>query len=125
MQFISASAQRSVRDRYAVLEKKYKKKVQDETLANGISCDENEVDLAMDDIVSLFHEADIEHERVATEKKKFEEEANQAAEMRQQSLESFGETRKRSGSANPEATGTKRKRSSGSDMVLYVSERLS
>ena len=125
MQFISASAQRSVRDRYAVLEKKYKKKVQDETLANGISCDENEVDLAMDDIVSLFHEADIEHERVATEKKKFEEEANQAAEMRQQSLESFGETRKRSGSANPEATGIKRKRSSGSDMVLYVSERLS
>ena len=125
MQFISASAQRSVRDRYAVLEKKYKKKVQDETLASGISCDENEVDLAMDEIVSLFHEADIEHERVATEKKKFEEEANQAAEMRQQSLESFGETCKRSGSANPEATGTKRKRSSGSDMVLYVSERLS
>ena len=83
---------------------------------------EIEVDLAMDEIVSLFHEADIEHERVATEKKKkFEEEANQAAEMRQQSLESFGETRKRSGS--PEATGTKRKRSSGSDMVLYLSEK--
>ena len=115
--------QRSVRDRYAVLEKKYKKKVQDETLASGISCEENEVDLAMDEIVSLFHEADIEHERVATEKKKFEEEANQPAEMRQQSLESFGETRKRSGSANPEATSTKRKRSSGSDMVLYLSEK--
>ena len=116
--------QRSVRDRYAVLEKKYKKKIQDETLASGISCEENEVDLAMDEIVSLFLEADIEHERVATEKKKkFEEEANQAAEMRQQSLESFGETRKRSGSANSEATGTKRKRSSGSDMVLYLREK--
>ena len=51
------------------------------------------------------------------------EEANQAAEMRQQSLESFGETRKRSGSANSEATGTKRKKSSGSDMVLYLSEK--
>ena len=32
--------QRSVRDRYAVLEKKYKKKVQDETLASGTSCKE-------------------------------------------------------------------------------------
>ena len=62
--------QRSVRDRYAVLEKKYKKKVQDETLASGRSWEENEVDLTMDEIVSLFHEADIEHERLATEKKK-------------------------------------------------------
>ena len=114
--------QRSVRDRYAVLEKKYKKQVQDETLGSGISCDENEVDLAIDEIVSLFHEADIEHERVATDtKKKFEQEANQAAEMRQQSLESFGETRKRSASVNSEATGTKRK--CGSDMVLYLSEK--
>jgi hypothetical protein len=73
--------QRSVRDRFALLEKKYKKKVQEETLASGISCEENEVDLAMDEIVSLFHEAAMEHERVATEKKKkIEEEANQAVE---------------------------------------------
>jgi hypothetical protein len=107
-----------------LLEKKYKKKVREETLAGGISCEENEVDLGMDEIVLLFYEAGIEHERVAAEKKKkLEEEANQAAEMRQQSLESFGETRKRSESADSEGTSTKRKRSSGSDMVSYLSDK--
>lgn len=116
--------QRSVRDRYALLEKKYKKKVRDETLASGISCEENEVDLGMDEIVTLFYEADKEHEKCAAEKKKkLEDEANQAAEMRQQSLESFGETRKRSESADSEGTATKRRRSSGSDMVSYLSEK--
>ena len=45
--------------------------------------------------------------------------------MRQQSLELFGETYKRSESANSEATGTKRKGSSGSDMVLYLSQKVS
>ena len=113
-----------MRDRYASLEKKYKKKVREETLASGISCEENEVDLGMEEIVSLFYEADIGHERVEAEKKqKLEEEANQAAEVRQQSLESFGETRKRSESAYSEGTCTKRKRSSGSDMVLYLSDK--
>jgi hypothetical protein len=80
--------QRSVCDRYALLENKYKKKLREETLASGISCEENEVELGMDEIVSLFYEADIEHERVAAEKKKkLEEESNQAAKMRHQSLE--------------------------------------
>ncbi|CAB4033033.1 Hypothetical predicted protein [Paramuricea clavata] len=61
--------QRYVHDRYALLEKKYKKKVKEETLASGISCEENEVDIGMNEIVSLFYEAGIEHERVAAEKK--------------------------------------------------------
>ncbi|XP_028408235.1 uncharacterized protein LOC114530820 [Dendronephthya gigantea] len=119
--------QRSVRDRFTLLEKKYKKKVREETLASGICCEENEVDLGMDEIVSLFYEADMEHEKNAAEKKKkLEEDANQAAEMRQQSLESFGETRKRSESAAADPTdhtSTKRRRSSGSDMVTYLSEK--
>ena len=116
--------QRSVRDRYAVLEKKHKKKIRDENLASGISCQENEVDLGMDEIITLFHDADMEHERASKEKKrKLEEEASQAAEMRQQSLESFGETRKRSEFTDSEVKTAKRKRSSGSDMVLYLREK--
>ncbi|XP_028413249.1 DNA ligase 1-like [Dendronephthya gigantea] len=118
--------QRSVRDRYALLEKKYKKKIREETLASGISPEENEIDLAMDEIVTLFNEADRENEKIAADKKrKIEEENSQAAELRQQSMESFGETRSRVNS-NPDqqkelgAGPTKRKRSTGSDMVSYL-----
>ena len=55
--------QRFVRDRYLLLEKKYKKKVSKNEKASGISSEESEVDQAMDNIIIQFDDADVLHER--------------------------------------------------------------
>lgn len=50
--------QRSIRDRYLLLERRYKKKIAEEEKASGISPEPTELDHLMEDIVTLFEEAD-------------------------------------------------------------------
>lgn len=46
--------QRFVRNRYTLLERKHKKKVQEEERASGISPEESQLDNALEDIISQF-----------------------------------------------------------------------
>ena len=88
--------QRSVRDRYNKLEKNHKKKTSDENKQSGISTEQSEKDIALDDIIERFRESSIKFEEINAEKaKSIEKELSQAKEMRDQSLETFTETRKR------------------------------
>ena len=57
-QLIFRVTQRSLRDRYLLLERKHKKKVCDEEKASGISPEETEFDQLMNEIVDLFEESD-------------------------------------------------------------------
>lgn len=84
--------QRSVRDRYMLLEKRYRKKVADDKKASGTSPNQSEVDILLEEIVALFDEADQLHE---SNKRKIQEEASQAEEMRNASLETFKQTKDR------------------------------
>lgn len=112
--------QRSVRDRFSLLTKKYKKKIAAEEKASGISPNETELDIAMGDILERFSEADAEHEKANNEKKKkVEEDSGKAEEMRKRSLETFGETMQR----NENTTPKKKKRSTGSEVLEYLKEK--
>ena len=93
--------QRSVRDRYRLLEKKAKAKRNDENKASGISPETSEVFTAMDNLIERFEEADNIRTTEATEKKsKTETELLKAQELRKESLETLGETKKRKGESD-------------------------
>lgn len=109
--------QRSIRDRYLLLERKYKKKLTEEENASGISPELTEFDQLMEEIVSLFEEADRSE---AEKKRKVEEEAAQIEEVRRVSLESLRETRERNADEKPK----KKKRTSGADAIAFIKEKV-
>ncbi len=116
--------QRSVRDHYTLLERKHKKKVQEEERASGICPEESQLDRALEDIISQFKEADVEHDRISGEKKaKQEAEVSKAEEMRKMALETFKETQKRKESGDEQTTPRKKKRASGSDAIGFLKEK--
>ena len=76
--------------------KKYKSKWRAEHKASGIAPSYTEIDEALHDLIERFDEADAARQKATAEKKsKVEEELVQAQNMRNASLETFGETRKR------------------------------
>ncbi|XP_020895255.1 trichohyalin [Exaiptasia diaphana] len=116
-------SQRSVRDRYVLLEKKHKQKVRKEDGESGTNPEESELDQAMADIISQMEESDREFEKASTEKKKkIEDDAEKGEEMRRQSLETFKESQKRNAECdNPEKPAKRRR--TGSDTVGYLREK--
>ena len=110
---------RSVRERYKVLEKRFKKENNEDRRASGTSPEEDEVFVGICEIVEQFEEAATLHqEAVSEKKKKQDEEVLQAEEMRNVSLESFGETRKRK---KTEEDRTRKVR--GTETMQYLRER--
>ena len=110
--------QRSIRDKCLLLERRYKKKINQEETESGISLDASEIDQLMEKIVDLFEEAD----RTETEKKRtLEEEASQIEEMRKISLESFRETKEREKNGKQD---TKKKRMTGADSIAFLRDKV-
>lgn len=116
-------SQRSVQDRYGVLEKSYKKKNSEEERASGISPNETEADIALADIIERFEESSKEHKETSEKKKREQEvDAAKAEEMRARSLETYSETRKRNGSDDQSPTTSKR-RNTGSETLKFLIEK--
>jgi len=118
--------ERSVRDHLNLLMKKFKKKENEEARASGIACEEeNEIDKGLRDIVNLFsdHERHLQEEN-EQRKQKLETEAAQAEELRLNSLETFGQTRKRKSlDSEEESPNSSRKRRSSTDTINYLKEK--
>ena len=115
---------RSVRDRYSLLVKKYKSKWRAEDKASGIAPSYTEIDEALYDLIERFDEADAERQKATAEKKsKVEEELVQAQNMRNASLETFGETRKRKENDTGEGSQKRSRRSTSNDFISYFSEK--
>ena len=109
---------RSVRDRYNLLVKKYKKKWSEKEKASGINPKYTEIDDALLDLIQRFDEAVSEMKNESEEKNgKKEEDLVKAQEVRQKSLETFGETRKR------KAESEKRTRRSTSDTINVLEKK--
>ena len=113
---------RAVRDRYALLSRKHKKKMTEEERASGISPEMSEIDKLLEQIIERFEESDKETgdkgkqaERSKTEDRK------KAEEMRKLSMEKLGETLKRKGEEDGGATP--RKRASASETIVYLREK--
>ena len=113
---------RSIRDHYRILEKKFIRKQNIEEKATGISPEEDsEIDRGLADAISQFKDYDLQHTQ---EKVKRDEEINKeqktAEEFRRASLETFGETQTRTGS---EEGTSKKKRKSGTEAIAYLREK--
>ena len=88
---------RSVRDKYNLLVKQFRKKENSERRESGIAPEEeSEVDKGLRDIIEQFEESyNIHQADTFAKTQKMENETAEAEELRQASLESFGETQKR------------------------------
>ena len=111
--------QRSVRDSYLLLDRRFKKKVSEDEKASGASPELSEEELMMEEIISIFDEADRLND---CKKNKIEEEASQAEEMRNKSLETFKQSQERSqdGQGKPK----KKKGASGADTMTFLKDRV-
>ena len=110
--------QRSVRDRYLLPDRRFRKKVSEDEKASGTSPEPSEEDVMMEEIISLFDEADRLND---CEKKKIQEEAAQAEEMRNMSLETFKQSQERSQDGQPKPK--RKKRASGADTMTFLKDR--
>ena len=110
--------QRSVRERYQVLEKRFKAKERTEQAGSGLEIlEESEVDEGMREIIDKFKE---KYEVDEKKKKKEEEDREKAIEMRKRSLETLSETTNRSDESS--SSGTKKGRT-GSDLFQYLESK--
>eukprot|EP00794_Sanderia_malayensis_P012489 gene12489-13772_t len=112
---------RSVRERYKVLEKHFKKLENEDRRASGTIPEQDEINDAMCDIIEQFEEAAKMYDEATEEKKKKkEEEVLQAEEMRQASLETFGETHKRTKSKEAKSNEKTSKKLKSTETMNYL-----
>lgn len=115
--------QRSVRDRYSLLAKKFMRREAQEERASGISPPElTAVEKLLSELVEKFREADMTGDDKAT-KKKAEQSKMKGEEMRRMSMEKLGETSKRRKESSGEETTPKRSRASGRETLVYLREK--
>lgn len=119
--------QRSVRERFSLLQTRFKQKEKQEIAASGINPPEqSELDILLEDIVGKEQEAG--ENMPSSERKKAAEDKCKAEEMRKKALEKMGETKKRNNATNNEegevfVSESKRKRRSGSETIEYLKEK--
>lgn len=84
-------SQRAVRDRFGILEKKAKKRKLEIENGTGISPEDSELDLALEEIVEKWEAAEQELQLDNQSKlKKLEKDKETAEEMRKMSMETLG-----------------------------------
>lgn len=118
--------QRGVRERFEGIQERYLQRVTAEVKASGISPEETEVDKLMEEITERVQLADASRENDDIKAKKAEKEQLVAQDIRQQAMETFGATRKRSVDGEASEGGgkkEKRNRRSGSSAVDYLREK--
>lgn len=99
---------RAVRDRWVLLQKKYKTKMREEEAATGISVDEqSEVDVLLEELVEK-EESLSKLEDAQSRKQK--EDKSKAEDIRQKALERYSETKKRQSTQNGDECEEKPKR---------------
>ena len=113
---------RAVRERYALLEAKYKKKQNDEIKASGIDVSETELDTLLEEIIARTAECKVVIDE--NQKKVTEKEAGES--VRQQALETFKETQKRQNNDDEDSSASKPKkqRNTGSDTIAFLKEKM-
>ena len=114
--------QRSVRDHYKILEKMFPKKKNLEEKATGISPDkETDFEKGISDAICQFKDNDLLHSQKKVKRDEIVNKEREAAEeFRKASLETFGETKKRSDS---DEGPLKKKRKSETETLTYLRQK--
>ena len=116
---------RSVRDRYSLLAKKYRKQMQSEKKASGISPEISELDVLLEELIALEDLSEGEKENENEEKnKKADQDRAKAVDIRKKAMEKLSDTQMRKSQEGDESSGAKKKfRRSSGDTVAYLKER--
>ena len=117
------------KDPFKTIIRHYKKtcknQKREEDRQSGINPEETEVDFALADIIERFEEAQKTHQGVSEkQKKKTEQDAAKAEDMRRKSLETFGETMKRKSIKNNKKQSTSKCRNTGSETLKFLREKV-
>ena len=115
----------TVRDRYTLLAKKYRKQMQSEKKESGTSPEVSELDVLLEELIVLEDLSAYEKENDNEEKnKKAEQDRAKAVDIRKKAMEKLSDTLKRKSQKGDESTGvTKKFRRSSGDTVAYLKER--
>ena len=116
-----AGDQRAVRERFALIAKKFEEKIKEQEKTSGIAPPElSELEQALEEIISRLkeaqHEVDANDSKIGYDKRK-------AEDIRQKALETFGQTKKRKslGLDDDETlTSNKRSWSADTDTLIYL-----
>ena len=124
--YFNLTSIRAVRERYGLLEAKFKKSINNELKQSGINSEPTEFELAMEDIVSQFEN----QEEIALREKEandtiYEKNKKEAEDVRRTAMETFRETKKRVtegeyGEAS--SSGPKKRRSNVMEYLQKTSE---
>ena len=113
---------RSVRERYTLLNEKFKKKMREEEKASGIETDMSEVEKALEEI---SEKEAVAEDTLDSNKKKADN--AKAVDMQKMAMESLSSTRKRKSDEGEEMENAKSKpkssRRSGADTIAYLREK--
>lgn len=115
-------SKRGVRERYALLAEKFKKKTRNEEKASGIDTEITELDILIEEILAKEEHSEETYQNITAEnKKKADQSKAVAADMRLKAMETLKENNKRKGE---DGEKQKRKKSRGSDAVEYLREKM-
>ena len=117
---------RYVRERYGLLEAKFKKSINNELKQSGVNSEPTEFELAMEDIVSQFEN----QEEIALREKEahdtiYEKNKKEAEDVRRTAMETFRETKKRvteDEDGEAMSSGPKKRRSNVMEYLQKTSE---
>lgn len=99
---------KTVRDRWVLLQKKYKAKMHQEETASGISVDDmSEIDVLLEELVGKEESLNKVGDAQSGKQK---EDKSKAEDIRQKALERYSETKKRKSTENGDECGEKPKR---------------
>ena len=121
--------QRAVRERYKMLKSHFLQKMREEENGSGIAPPElTPVEAALEEIIEKEKEFEKKHTTEDSDKKeKVEKDRKTTEEMRQESLETFAETKKRKASngeeEETEGAKFKKNRRSGTDTLAYLKDK--
>ena len=115
------------KDPFKTIIRHYKKtcknQKREEDRQSGINPEETEVDFALADIIERFEEAQ-KIDASEKQKKKTEQDAAKAEDMRRKSLETFGETMKRKSIKNNKKQSTSKCRNTSSETLKFLREKV-
>ena len=121
LKFKQNLSQSAVRERFSLLQARYKEKEREEIRASGISPEQDELDVLLEEITEREKAAEENREDVNRKK---ENDKVTAKEMQKQAMERMGQTKKRKTQEDNEGDAKdRRKRRNGSDAVEFLKEK--
>ena len=114
--------QRAVRDRHNFLEKAFTRKIAKEEKSTGTNDpDLTDVESGIEEIIDKSKEAALHYDEEV--KKSVETERKKAEDIRAMCLETFSESRKRTGSPEDDESPRLRKRGTGSETIAFLQKK--